>query len=160
MLRALNEWIRSLDLRLERLYDALETGKLNITDLAPRIKAPVARRTKLGQARLEVKNNLSDRKIDIGDMLHMRSYLADLKSLLGSAPILEQKVLLKSFLRSTEVSNSEICVNYTLPMPRSDDCKEKIGVLDFKSNGRPCRSRTCDTLIKRYKRFVPEHGNK
>ena len=25
---------------------------------------------------------------------------------------------------------------------------------------RPYRSRTCDTLIKRYKRFVPERGDK
>ena len=25
---------------------------------------------------------------------------------------------------------------------------------------RPCRARTCDTLIKRYKRFVPERNDK
>jgi hypothetical protein len=28
------------------------------------------------------------------------------------------------------------------------------------SFGRPYRSRTCDTLIKRYKRSVPESNNK
>ncbi len=32
--------------------------------------------------------------------------------------------------------------------------------LDDEVERRPCRSRTCDTLIKRYKRFVPECGDK
>ncbi len=77
-----------------------------------------------------------------------QSYVAVLKSLLESAPILEQKAYLKSFVRSIEVSKSEVTVNYSLPMPISNTGRESVGVLAFRLSGRPCRSRTCDTLIK------------
>jgi len=58
------------------------------------------------------------------------------------------------------VSEKEITVNYTIPMPvfpsTNDMTHDGIGVLAFESSGRPYRSRTCDTLIKRYRRIVPE----
>lgn|GEM_PF-5659653 len=40
-----------------------------------------------------------------------------MRALLGSASILEQKAFLKSFVKGIDVSNSEIIVNHTLPMP-------------------------------------------
>ena len=147
--------IRDVESRLEHLYDVLEAGKLRINDLDLRIKGLIARRAKLERARLKVQNSLSDRKLDIEDMSLMQSYVADLKSLLGSAPILEQKAFLKSFVRSIEVSKSEVTVNYTLPMPISNTGRESVEVLAFGSSGRPCRSRTCDTLIKRYRPLIP-----
>ena len=61
---------------------------------------------------------------------------------------------LKSFMESVDVSESEVTVNYTLPMPPVDAEKETIGVLDFGQSGRPYRSRTCDVLIKKYRSIV------
>ena len=58
------------------------------------------------------------------------------------------------------MSESEVTVNYTLPMPPVDAEKETIGVLDFGQSGRRYRSRTCDTLIKRYRRIVPPSETK
>jgi len=41
-----------------------------------------------------------------------------------------------------------ITINYRLPMPPENSEEEKLSVLPFIKNGRPYRSRTCDTLIK------------
>ncbi len=38
---------------------------------------------------------------------------------------------MKSFMRVVDVSESEVTVNYTLPIPPVDTEKETIGVLDF-----------------------------
>jgi len=67
---------------------------------------------------------------------------------LGSAPLVEQKGFLKSFVKSIEVSSSEVTISYTVPMPPLCADRETVGVLDFDLSGRPCRARTCDTLIK------------
>ena len=54
-----------------------------------------------------------------------------------------------------------------MPVPEKDLLEENFGgnVSKMLANGdgvecRPYRSRTCDTLIKRYKRFVPERNDK
>jgi len=39
-------------------------------------------------------------------------------------------------------------------MPENSE-EEKLSVLPLIKHGRPYRSRTCDTLIKRYRRIVP-----
>jgi len=53
------------------------------------------------------------------------------------------------------VVDGMITVNCTLSMPPEDSEEEKLSVLPFIRSGRPYRSRTCDTLVKRYRRIVP-----
>jgi len=60
---------------------------------------------------------------------------------MGEGNIFECKTLLKSFMRSVGVSEAEVIVNYTLPMPPVDAEKETIGVIDFRQSGRPCRTK-------------------
>jgi len=67
---------------------------------------------------------------------------------LKSSPIVEQRAFLKSFVEEIQVDTEKVTVNYTLPMPPKNSEGEVIGVLPFIQHGRPCRSRTCDTLIK------------
>jgi len=80
-------------------------------------------------------------------MTIIQEYVNDLRSLLGSSPIVEQRAFLKSFVKEIQVNKGKITVNYTLPMPLKNT-EEVIGVLPFIQHGRPYRSRTCDTLIK------------
>ena len=72
----------------------------------------------------------------------MRGYAADLRNVLGSGSIMEQKGFLKLFIKSIAVSNSHMTLNYTLPMPPSNTDKETVGVLDFAGSGRPYRSKS------------------
>ena|GEM_PF-730952 len=78
----------------------------------------------------------------------MRNYLSDFKKLLDISPLEQKKELLRSFISSIEVGKEEVTLNYALPMPPSQERKENVGVLAIIQNGRPCRNRTCDPLIK------------
>jgi len=82
------------------------------------------------------------------DIESVRNYVEDLKSVLGSASIVEQRAFLKSFIKDIQVGTDQITVYYTIPMPLRNSDEERIGVLPFIQSGRPCRSRTGDTLIK------------
>ena len=82
----------------------------------------------------------------------MRAYVQDLRELLGSASIMEQKAFLKSFVKSVEVSSLEVKVNYTMPMPVLGAETETVGetVLGTVQDGGPFWIRTRDlTLIRR-----------
>jgi hypothetical protein len=50
---------------------------------------------------------------------------------------MEQKALLKSFVKSTDVSKSEVTVNHILTMPPLNADKETMGVLDSTYNSSP-----------------------
>jgi site-specific DNA recombinase len=144
----LDHQLQEVDSRLERLYDALETGKFAIDDLSPRIKRLTSKKAELKNVRQRAEHALEDKKLEIKDMQAMRHNINDLRSALCSASISEQKAFLRSFVRTIDVSNCEVTVNYMLPMPPEHEDKETIGVLAFIRNGRPYRIRTCDTLIK------------
>ena len=72
----------------------------------------------------------------------MQRYVEDLRTLLGSASILEQKAFLKSFIKRIDVSDSEVTVNYTLPMPPIESDGETVPVLAFVQTGWGTRIRT------------------
>jgi len=59
--------IAGVNQSLERLYDALETSSLQLSDLAPRIKRLRQRQEQLHMAQLELENLLSDRKVELAD---------------------------------------------------------------------------------------------
>ena len=60
--------INTVNQRLERLYDALETGSLQLADLAPRIQRLRQKQEQRHTVRLELENLLSDRKVELADI--------------------------------------------------------------------------------------------
>ena len=70
------------------------------------------------------------RKVD-----EIKHYVDDLRVVLNSASVLEQKAFLRSFVKRIDVSKSDVTINYTLPMPPLNDYRETVGVLGFKQNG-------------------------
>ena len=140
--KVLDSQIKDVDARLQRLYDALETGQFTTDELAPRITALVAKKAELKGAREEAVQALQGKRFDIEDIQAMRDYVADLRGLLSSASILEQKAFLKSFVKRIDVSNSEVTVNYTLPLPPIESDGETVPVLAFIQNGWGTRIRT------------------
>ena len=145
----LEKQIVDVESRLEHLYDALETKAFSSEELAPRIRKLQAKRDDLITTRNQIESTLQSNILATPDMHVIQEYVDDLKSLLVSSPIVEQRAFLKSFVDNIQVGSDEITINYFLPMPPANTIKEVVGVLPFVTNGRPYRSRTCDTLIKR-----------
>lgn len=114
--------------RLERLYDALETGSLQLADLAPRIQRLRQRQEQLNAARLGLENLLSDRKVELADMETVKSYVEDLRNLLEDSSLAERKSFIKSFVREVRVTGTEVLLTYNIPLSASSSSQDTLVV--------------------------------
>ena len=102
--------------RLDRLYDALETGTLSLGDLAPRIQALRQRQEQLQTTRWELEQILSDRKVELADMHTVTHCVDDLRNMLRYSSITEKKSFIKSFVSEFKVTGKEVTIRYSLPV--------------------------------------------
>lgn len=102
----------------------------------------MAKKAELQGAREEAVQALQAKRFDIEDIQVMLGFVEDLRTLLGSASILEQKAFLKSFVQRIDVSSSEVTINYTLPLPPIESDRESVPVLAFIQDGWGTRIRT------------------
>jgi site-specific DNA recombinase len=133
---------------LDRLYDAIETGKLTLDDLSPRIKQLKGRKEQLEAQKWELDWQLMERKVELADMETVTRYVKDLRNLLDESEIAERKSFIKSFVREILVTGDNVVLKYRIPMAKEGLVEENLGVLHIVQYGRPYRIRTCDTLIK------------
>ena len=133
--------------RLGRLYDALETGKLSLNDLAPRIQALRHQEDQLQAARLELEELLAERKIQLADEKVVRSYVEDLREVLAGSPLAEQKAFIRSFVKEVKVTGKEVLLTYTVPLPPEGLLQESAAVLDTVPLGGPTRTRTWNRAV-------------
>jgi len=115
--------------RLERLYDAIETGKLNLADLVPRIHELRSRQEQLQLRRIEIENQMSDRRVELADLETISGYVDDLQELLKEGSLVERRAFIRSFVREVKVTGNEVVLNYTVPMLPDGVTIEKEGVL-------------------------------
>jgi len=120
--------ISRVNQRLERLYDALETGLLQLADLAPRIQRLRQRQEQLEARRLELEYLLSDTKVELADMKTVAGYVADLRNLLSESPLAEKKSFIKSFVKEVKVIGTEVRLIYTIPMSPNGISQEAVAV--------------------------------
>ena len=115
--------------RLERLYDAIETGKVKLDDLAPRIRQLSTRQEQLQDRKIEIENMLSDRRVELADLKVVRHYVNDLRNLLSESPLTERRAFIRSFVKEVKVTGDEALLTYTVPLPPEGITNEKAGVL-------------------------------
>jgi site-specific DNA recombinase len=77
--------ISDVNRRLNRLYDAVETGKLTLDDLSPRIKKLKARKEQLESKQWELEWQLKSRKVEISDINTVARYVNELRELLSAS---------------------------------------------------------------------------
>jgi len=146
-LKVVSVEITGVNQRLERLYDALETGSLQLTDLAPRIKRLRERQEQLRVTKLELENLLSDRKVEFADPETVKNYVADLYNLLGESTLVERKSFIRSFVKEVRVTGAEVLMTYTIPMPPKQLSQETLLVPPIVHYGGPLWARTTDLSL-------------
>jgi site-specific DNA recombinase len=127
--------LNEVELRLSRLYDALETGKLSLDDLSPRIKNLRARHDELRKARLQLEAEMAAQTVKYLDEQTVKSYAEDLKSLLTEADITQSKGFLRSFIKRIEIGKTEAVVHYNVPVPPHWGERQSVGVLPIDTLG-------------------------
>lgn len=122
------EEIADVNQRLDRLYDAIETGKLGLDDLAPRIRQLKERKEQLQARKWELEWQLKDRKVEIADRETVASYVEELRNLLNESSLAERKSFIKSFVKEIAVTGDEAVLTYTIPLTAENLKEEKLGV--------------------------------
>jgi uncharacterized coiled-coil protein SlyX len=134
-LTLLEAQVAEVDSRLSKLYDVLETGQFERGDLSPRIRALVQRKEELQQAKNEAEEALQHCTMDMVDPVLVHDYVNELRDLLTRSSITEQKSFLKSFVEGIQVSDTEVKIRYTIPMPPQGLSEETTGLLPFIHHG-------------------------
>jgi site-specific DNA recombinase len=127
--------------RLSKLYAALETGKIDIEDLAPRIKELRAQQIELSEKKSHLSKKMTEGTPEPLDAKIIKSYVTSLKTLLASNSFIEQKTFLRSFIKRIELNEPDIVIDYTVPIP-AKGLTTSEEVLRIDKLGSPTRIRT------------------
>ena len=131
---------------IERLYDALETGKLTLDELAQRIRELKYHQDELSKTRIQVEAEMVAQGVEEVDISLVKRYAGDLSSLLNESDFTESKVFLRSFIKWIEVNKNEVTIHYKLPLPPMSEFEEKVSVLPIDTLGGAEGTRTPDLL--------------
>jgi len=124
--------------RLHKLYDALETGRLELDDLAPRIKALKGRINTLEEEQHSIQERMQEAKVALIGKAKVTAYVEDLRTLLSKGAFMEQKAFLRSFVKRIEVDHPRIALDYTIPLKAQKAEPLSREVLPFVQLGSAC----------------------
>jgi site-specific DNA recombinase len=143
-IQTIDSAIADVAARLVRLYDALETGKISIDLLAPRIRELKERQDKLQGRKAELHMLLTGEKAEVATQQEVAKCAADFQELLEEGSLAEKKAFVRSFVDEVRVTGDHVLVNYRLPMSLPKSSVEKSPVLDIVRYGGPLWTRTTD----------------
>ena len=115
-LTRLERSVEEVNLKLTRLYAALESGKVDIDDLAPRLKELRAEQRALGERRDRASAETNEPACMELDLAEIQGYADEMRSLLEGSAFLESKTFLGSFVRKVEFTKGEVAIEYTAPV--------------------------------------------
>ena len=143
----LNREATSVEQGLAYLYAALESGKVDIDDLAPRLKELRPRQRELSGKKDEALDEMNQTGDTLFDPLAMEDYLGDLRRVLQSASFLECKTFLGSFIRRIDFNKQQVGIEYTMPVLAGDGSTKTTEVLSVRGVGSAGRIRTYDPPV-------------
>ncbi len=103
--------------KLTRLYSALESGKLELEDLAPRIKELRANQKEFQRRRDQLLESVNSEEVDSLDTDTVISHVNELGQILKESSFVQRKTFISSFIRHIEVYPDKIIIDYNLPLP-------------------------------------------
>ena len=121
--------IAEVDRRLDALYDALETRKIGLDDLAPRIQQLRLRHEQLDSTRRQMEERLSDRRVEIADLSAVTKCVQNLRNLVEETSMAEKRTFIRSFVKEVRVNGDKATLIYTFPLLPKGNGREEGAVL-------------------------------
>ena len=121
--------VHEVENRLSRLYDAFETGRLDLSDLAPIIKELRAKQDELSKVRVVAEAEMTLQGYQHIDIDAVRSYVADLCNILDESEAAQRKAFLRSFVKKIVVEKERVKLYYNLPVPPDGRKTDTLSVL-------------------------------
>ena len=160
--------------RLERLYDAVETGKVDMDDLGPRIRHWRARTDEITARRAALREQSSAPRALGIDAETIAAYVEGMRDLLARGSLDQRRAFLRAWIKRIDVDGPKLTIHYTFPhMPGGPGgdllgtggdegaggpgsggawsaraTRASAGVLSLVKNGEPAGTRTRDQRIK------------
>jgi site-specific DNA recombinase len=134
-LKTIDSELKDVQNRLARLYDALETGKLGLAELAPRIRELKTRQDELTKSRILIEAELAAEGATHIDVEMVKPLITDLRWALQDSEVSRTKSFLTLFIKSIVVDGREIVINYTMPMIPDGKWEDRLRVLPIDTAG-------------------------
>lgn len=126
-IQGLNAQIQKRQGKLDRLYEALESGDFEFADLAPRIKKLKAEiddlQSKVNTLKLQQSTYPEIRPLS---RPKLNAYLDDLYELLAKGTLFERKGFLRSFIKRISFDHPKVAVEYTLPLMKEPPLNSEV----------------------------------
>jgi site-specific DNA recombinase len=118
--------IEQWQIRLERLYDFVETRAIEPVRMAQRITRVQDKIEEMQKVRQEIEEALQTQRLEPIDPNMILDYVKDLKEFLEDSNIFERRAFLRSFIESIEADDDQITLNYTVPLPPDKSRQEAL----------------------------------
>ena len=130
------------------LIDA-SSGKLDMDDLAPRIKELRACQHELQQQRDSIIGRLESDEPEKLEEDKVTGYVGELEQVMSEKSFLQQKAFLRRFVRRIDLNPEGFAMEYTIPLPAGNNRTSTREVLYFNKVGSAYRIRTGDLVLER-----------
>ena len=138
---------KAVEQKLAHVYAALESGKVDLDDLSPRLRQLRAEQRELNVKMDEALDEMNQAADKPFDSLVMEHYVGDLRRLLQSSSFLECKTFLATFIRRIEFNREQVGIEFAVPVPAGDRLTATAEVLSVRGLGSPGRIRTYDLAV-------------
>ena len=102
---------------LDRLYRAIETTDLDISDIAPRIREHRERERKLQESAREVEAMVAERRVTLDNLETITAFAGDMSTFLNEAELTERRAFIQSFVKEISVGPGKATIRYNIPLP-------------------------------------------
>ena len=155
-LEALESEISEVRTWLDRLYRAIETSDIDISDVASRIGEHRERERRLSDTADEVRRALVKTQSRLAGAKFVASFAEKVGDALDRSEFKERRVFIRSFVKEIVVGSGQAVIRYTIPMPSNDsgtglDTEDKWSpqpVLSTVTHGDAPGTRTPNLVIK------------
>ena len=101
------------------------------------IRESRSRQEQLQLRRIEIENQMPNRRVELADLENVSRYVDDLHNLLKEGSLAERRAFIKSFIKEIRVTGNEAALAYTIPILPEKVTIEKEGVLPIVQYGGP-----------------------
>ena len=102
---------------LGRIWHAIETTDIELSDASDRIKEHRERKEKLEAAAEEARAILSKRRVTLDKMETITGFAQDMSEYLKTSELTESRAFIRSFVKEIEVRPGKATIHYTIPTP-------------------------------------------
>ena len=103
--------------RLERVWQAIETANIEMSDASERITAHRERRERLEMAAEDARTALAERRAILDKVETIAAYAEEMGEYLKASELTETRAFIRSFVKDIRISPGKASIAYTIPMP-------------------------------------------